>query len=155
MPKKEYLKCIPENIEELKRLANNKNDYKSRLKAISELEQYKCRQSIDILWRLMINDKVYGVQHKAFLALQNFEEKVKLPKKKKGHLIKDINKKLLSIYNSFNGDNHSFSQFVERFKSRYPEAYDVYSYEKNTKMQKWIENVINYSFINPIDELNS
>lgn len=55
---------------------------------MAQLKKFKCRQSIDILWRLMINDKVYAVQHDAFLALQAFGEDVKLPRKKKGILLK-------------------------------------------------------------------
>lgn len=70
-----------ENIEALNKLAADKASYKNRLEAVEELGKTKCRQAVDILWRLMINDKIYAVQHAAFLKLQAFGEDVKLPQK--------------------------------------------------------------------------
>lgn len=143
MAKNEYIDAVPEDIDNLKILANNKSSYKLRNEAIDILEKYKCRQSIDILWRLMMNDRVYSVQHKAFLALQNFGEQVHLPRKRKGHLVKDINKKLGVVQRAFNDSEYSPNEFLEKFKSMYPEAYDIYSYEKGTKMQSWVINTLN------------
>jgi hypothetical protein len=142
MPKFEYEETIPENIEELRKMAKNKSSYKTRIEAIDFLKRYKCRQSIDILWGLMITDKVYGVQHQAFLALQNFGEDVRLPRKKKGHLVKDINKKLGKVQSSFKEEHCTIEEFIEKFKVMYPEEYDIYSYEKAGKIKDWIKNVI-------------
>ena len=112
MPKYEYSESVPENIEDLKKMAMNKTSYRTRNEAIETLKNYKCRQSIDVLWRLMINDKVYSVQHQAFLALQNFGEDVKLPRKKKGNLVKDINKKLGKVQSSFKEENCTIEEFI-------------------------------------------
>ena len=142
MPKYEYSESVPENIEDLKKMAMNKTSYRTRNEAIETLKNYKCRQSIDVLWRLMINDKVYSVQHQAFLALQNFGEDVKLPRKKKGNLVKDINKKLGKVQSSFKEENSTIEEFIEKFKVMYPEEYDIYSYEKAGKMQEWIKNIV-------------
>lgn len=142
MAKIEYSDTIPDNIDSLKKLANNKKSYKLRLEAIDTLQKHKCRQCIDILWRLMMSDKVYAVQRKAFIALQNFGEKVHLPKKKKGHLVKDVNKKLGIVHKSFKNSDYSLDEFIKKFESMYPEIYDIYSYEKGTKMKEWITNVI-------------
>ena len=142
MPKYEYSESVPENIEDLKKMAMNKPSYRTRNEAIETLKNYKCRQSIDVLWRLMINDKVYSVQHQAFLALQNFGEDVKLPRKKKGNLVKDINKKLGKVQSSFKEENCTIEEFIEKFKVMYPEEYDIYSYEKAGKMQEWIKNIV-------------
>ncbi|VWX30288.1 conserved hypothetical protein [Moraxellaceae bacterium 17A] len=142
MPKYEYSESVPENIEDLKKMAMNKTSYRTRNEAIETLKNYKCRQSIDVLWRLMINDKVYSVQHQAFLALQNFGEDVKLPRKKKGNLVKDINKKLGKVQSSFKEENCTIEEFIEKFKVMYPEEYDIYSYEKAGKMQEWIKNIV-------------
>ena len=142
MPKYEYSESVPENIEDLKKMAMNKTSYRTRNEAIETLKNYKCRQSIDVLWRLMINDKVYSVQHQAFLALQNFGEDVKLPRKKKGNLVKDINKKLGKVQSSFKEENCTIEEFIEKFKVMYPEEYDIYSYEKAGKIKDWIKNVI-------------
>ena len=142
MPKYEYSESVPENIEDLKKMAMNKTSYRTRNEAIETLKNYKCRQSIDVLWRLMINDKVYSVQHQALLALQNFGEDVKLPRKKKGNLVKDINKKLGKVQSSFKEENCTIEEFIEKFKVMYPEEYDIYSYEKAGKMQEWIKNIV-------------
>ncbi|WP_353614429.1 HEAT repeat domain-containing protein [Mangrovibacter phragmitis] len=137
----EWIEQIPENIDELKKKAGNKNNYHDRISAINSLKKFKCRQSIDILWRLMMNDLVYTVKEEAFRALQAFGESVKLPKKKKGHLIKDINKKVIAVGNTFNGD-FEIEEFKTRFKQRYPEAYDVYQFEKKNKFEEWIINTL-------------
>ncbi len=131
----------PKNIEELKKQANNKLSYKERKIAVEELGKYKCQQSKDILWRRMMSDKIHSVQYAAFLRLQAFGEKVKLPKGKKGHPIKDINKKLCQIKKLI-GEDSSIDLFKNKFLELYPEAYDVYSYHKRNKLDKWIENAI-------------
>lgn len=138
----DVLEQTPENIEDLKKLAANKTSYNNRLTAIHQLRKYKCRQSIDILWRLMMQDKVYAVQEEAFRALQRFGEKVKLPRKKKGHLVKDINKRLERVQKSFKGESFTTEQFKEQFKLLYPTEYDIYSFEKKGKMDIWINNVL-------------
>ena len=127
MPKYEYSESVPENIEDLKKMAMNKTSYRTRNEAIETLKNYKCRQSIDVLWRLMINDKVYSVQHQAFLALQNFGEDVKLPRKKKGNLVKDINKKLgkvpthiaviVALLSTMKDDGVDFYPILEKISS--------------------------------------
>ena len=96
---------------------------------------------IDLQTPLMMNDLVYTVKEKAFRALQAFGEDVKLPRKKKGHLIKDINKKVIAVGNTFNGD-FEIEEFKKRFQQRYPEAYDVYQYEKRKKFEEWIINTL-------------
>lgn len=95
---KNYIEETPQNIQEIIKLSKDKSNYKNRIKSIEQLGKYKCQQSIDKLWRLMISDKVYSVQRFAFEKLQNFGENVKLPRKRKGHLIKDINNKLIKVH---------------------------------------------------------
>ena len=133
---------VPENIDELKKRAGDKTDYKNRKSAIEELGLYKCKQSKDILWHLMINDKVHLVQNAAFLKLQAFGEDVKLPRKKKGHLVKDINKKLAKVNNLFES-NFTPEEFNEKFKEKYPEEFDIYSFEKSEKFNQWVANILN------------
>lgn len=143
----------PQNIIELIKQSQDKNNYKIRLESIEELGKWKCQQSIKKLLELMKHDKVYIVKQIAFLKLQQFGESVKLPKKKKGHLIKDINKKLLKIYNSFQAENYSITDFKIKFKETYPEAYDIYSYEKNAKFDTWIQSVVKHSSIKRLKNL--
>ncbi|MEY8215960.1 MAG: hypothetical protein RPR97_15925 [Colwellia sp.] len=132
---------VPTNVDELKVLASDRTSYKNRKIAIESLGKYKCQQSKDILWRLMISDKVHSVQYAAFIKLQAFGEDVKAPKKKKGHLVKDINKKLGKVKNSLQ-ENFSSEEFNEKFKTMYPEAFDIYSFEKNGKFNQWVDNIL-------------
>ncbi|WP_407226689.1 HEAT repeat domain-containing protein [Enterobacter kobei] len=139
--KVQWTEQTPENIDELKKKAGNKNNYHDRLNAVNSLKKFKCRQSIDVLWRLMMNDLVYTVKEEAFRALQAFGEDVKLPRKAKGKLIKDIDKKVIAVGNTFNGD-FEIEEFKRRFQQRYPEAYDVYQFEKKNKFEEWINNTL-------------
>jgi hypothetical protein len=132
----------PENIEALKKKAADKSSYKTRLEVVDELGKYKCRQSIDILWRLMMQDKVYAVQEASFRKLQALGETVKLPRKQKGHLIKDINQKLGVVERSMPA-SYSQADFNKKFQELYPEAFDIYTFEKNGQFESWIQNVLN------------
>ncbi|WP_394753321.1 HEAT repeat domain-containing protein [Crenothrix sp.] len=131
----------PENIETLKKQASDRTNYKNRLNAVEGLGNFKCQQSTDILWRLMIHDKVHAVQKLAFLKLQAFGENVKLPRKPKGHLVKDINKKLEIVLRSIDGE-YSEVEFNGKFKESYPEYFDIYQYEKGAGFNKWVKNVL-------------
>ena len=131
----------PNTIDELKKIAADKTSYKNRLQAVDSLGEYKCQQSKDILWRLMMNDKVYEVQEAAFRKLQAFGEDVKLPRKKKGHLVKDINKKLGKVRDSLSGD-FTANEFNQKFLAMYPVEFDIYSLEKKGKFNSWIAKVL-------------
>lgn len=129
------------NIEDLKKMAALKSNANVRLEAVEELGKWKSKQSIDILWRLMINDLVYEVQNAAFLKLQAFGEDVKLPRKAKGNLIKQIDKKIEKILKATEGQV-SFKEFVEIFEKRLPEEFDVYKHEKKSKFDNWLRNIL-------------
>ncbi len=130
------------NINELKKMAATKTDANLRLKAVKELGNWKCQQSKDILWRLMMQDKVYEVKHAAFIKLQSFGEVVKLPRKSKGNLIMDINNKIKKVVTGIDGEV-SFDEFKEIFKQKLPEAFDVYKHENGNGFDTWLRNVIN------------
>ena len=132
---------IPPNIDELVIKARDKSNYNNRLIVVEELGKFKCRQSIDVLWRLMMNDKVYIVQEQAFRKLQAFGEDVKLPRKKKGLVVKDINKKLMKVRNSLKS-GFTASEFNAKLQELYPEEFDIYSYEKQDKFDQWVANVL-------------
>lgn len=130
------------NIEDLKKMASNKRDANLRLQSVEELGKWKCRQSIDILWRLMLHDLVYEVQNASFLRLQAFGEDVRLPKKAKGNLIKQIDKKIEKLLKPIVGQI-TFSEFVDVFKDKMPEEYDVYIHDKKSNFEKWLKNILN------------
>lgn len=130
----------PPNYEELKRKANDKVSWRNRLEAVEELKKWKCRESIDILWRRMMSDNVRIVQESAFRGLQRFGENVKLPRKKKGKF-KGINKKLLKTHDALNA-SYLYEEFKIKFKKKYPEEYDTYEGNKQEKFDEWLKNSI-------------
>ena len=91
------IKGTPDNIEELKRMANNQNSWRERLAAVEQLKNYDCQQSKDILTRLALHDIVFTVKETAFRAAQAMGvtkkgKPIYLGKKPKGNLIEGINK---------------------------------------------------------------
>ena len=139
---KNFTEKTPSDIDDIIKLSRDKSNYKNRLLSVERFGKYKCRQSLDKLWRLMISDKVFCVQEQAFRKLQDFGENVKLPKKRKGHLIKDINSKLLKVHTSLKSDTYTLTDYKVAFKNKYPEAYDIYQYEKKQKFDEWILETI-------------
>lgn len=90
------------DLEELKRMANNKCNWRERLKAVEELKNIDCQQSRDIIARLAIHDPVFKVKEAAFRIAQSFGIKkggqdIYLGRKQKGNLVKGINKKLTNV----------------------------------------------------------
>lgn len=113
-------------------MASDRTDYKKRIEAIDYFANHKCEESTTMLYHLMIHDLVRDVQEKAFRTLQSFGEGVDLPRKKEGNIIRDIRHKALVTHNSFNGKEYTNDELLQRFKYKYPEAYDVYLYEKGS-----------------------
>ena len=138
---KKYKEETPADIEELKRQASDRTSYETRLNAVEQLGNFKCRQSKDILWRRMNSDKVYLVQETAFRKLQAFGEDVKLPRKQTGHLVKGINKKLARVRDTL-PEKFTPKQFREKFQQLYPVEHDIYSYEKRNNFDAWVNNVL-------------
>lgn len=134
---------VPSNIEQLKKQANNKNDWRERLSAVNVLKKYDCEQSKDILTRLAIHDPVFEVKNAAFRAAQALGvskngKPIYLGRKKKGNLVKDINKKLEKVKNSL-PDGYSFEDFKNKFQEKYPADYDVYEGNKKD-FDGWLRN---------------
>lgn len=154
----------PNDINKYVELSLDNSDYKNRLIAIDYFSKYNCYESKRELYRLMKSDKIFEVKEQAFRVLQNFGENVILRKKKKGKTIKKINEKLLILHNSFNGDDYSINDFKISFKDKYPNIFDIYSYEKKEKLDDFILNSIktfpqkktkhNYSIIIFLKETN-
>ena len=138
MKKTEEKSTLPENYEELKKQANRTSNWRERLDAVEELGNWKNKQVIDILIRIMNNDSVYKVQEAAFRKLKNLGEDVQLPQRKKGELIKDINKVLLRIKKSL-PEGHTFEEFKEKVKKMRLDVYDTYEGDKGADFDNWLE----------------
>ena len=139
------VKETPDNIEELKKMANNQNSWRDRLSAVEQLKNYDCQQSRDILARLAIHDDVFKVKEAAVRAAQTLNitkggKPIYLGKKPQGNLVKDINKKLSRVRDSL-PEEYTIDEFKEAFKKLYPAAYDVYEGDKENRFDKWLTNV--------------
>ncbi|WP_064435752.1 hypothetical protein [Pseudoalteromonas neustonica] len=133
----------PANIQELVKNANCKYDWKKRLSALQALKHFKCQQSIDVITRLALHDKVFKVKEEAFKVAQSFgiEKKgrpLSLGKKNIGYESKDFTKIFLRIKKDKKMDDLDFSLFKETFLILNPEMYDVMLYEQGKKFDSWI-----------------
>lgn len=134
------------SYEIFKRDINNKDDWRLRWKAVKGLKTLDDRRAKDVLWHAMISDKVFLIQEEAFRALQAKGEQVKLPKKKKGDLIKDFRKKLKTVKSQLS-EGHSYEDFKSELNKKYPVIYDTYEgdkiYEDIRKDNKTEEDIYN------------
>lgn len=133
-------------IETLKKMANNKCNWRERLEAVKRLKNIDCQQSRDIITRLAIYDPVFKVKEAAFRVAQLFGIKkngkeIYLGKKQKGNLVKGIGKKLCKVRDSLS-EEFAVDEFKEKFKQMYPGAYDIYDGDKGDKLNSWLERVI-------------
>lgn len=131
---------LPENFEELKKRASRMSNWRERMDAIEELGQWKEEHIIVILTRIMNNDTVYKVQEAAFRKLKKLGEDVQLPSRKKGDLIKGVNKILLRIKKSL-PEGHTYEEFKEKLKKMRLDVYDTYEGDKGADFDKWLENI--------------
>jgi hypothetical protein len=132
--------ALPENYEELKKQASRTSNWRDRLDAVEELGQWQNKQVIDVLTRMLKEDAVYKVQEAAYRKLKKFGEDVQLPPRKKGDLIKGVNKILLRIKKSLPED-HSYKEFKEKLKKTRLDVYDTYEGDKGADFDKWLENM--------------
>ncbi|MBB6673771.1 HEAT repeat domain-containing protein [Cohnella nanjingensis] len=134
----EATKELPPNYEELKKSANRTSNWRERLSAVEELGQWKNKQTIDVLTRIMIGDTVYKVQEAAYRQLKAFGEDVQLPSQKKGDLIKGTTKALIRIKKSLPRD-HTFEAFKEKLQKMRTDIYDTYEGDKGDDLDQWLE----------------
>lgn len=149
----------PNNIEELKKMANNKNNWELRLSAVHQLKYYDCQQSRDIITRLTLTDKVFKVKEEALRASQGLKinkngKPLFLGKKDIGYKTKDFTKVFQRVKREGKIEEFDINIFKEKFKQINPEMYDVMRFEKskitfdNHKVEsidesgfnRWIEN---------------
>lgn len=136
---------IPSNYEELKKKSRNKKSWRQRLEAVNELKEYDSKQSRDIILNLALHDKVFTVKENAFRAAQAMGitkngQPIKLHKKPKGKLDKNIEKKLTRVMKSLPED-YTFDDFKNEYQKMYPESYDLYEGNKGKSFDKWLKNV--------------
>lgn len=134
------------DIETLKRMANNKTNWRERLSAVKELSTMNDQPSANVLCRLAIHDPVFTVKEAAFRAAQARKltyagKPIFLGRKPQGNLVEGINKKLAVVKNSL-AEEFTLEEFKERFQEKYPEAYDIYEGDKQDGFDKWLKNVI-------------
>lgn len=106
-------------VDELLKKANNELSWRDRMDAVNELKNYHCKESERVIVKLALHDPVFKVKHAAFLVAQSWGVKIggvpiRLGKKPKGNLVKDIHKKLAKVRDSL-GEEFTIEQFKEKF----------------------------------------
>lgn len=139
-------KETPTNIEQLKKDANNKNSWTTRLSALNELRKFDCQESRDIIIRLALHDKVYKVKEEAFRAAQAMGipykgNPIRLGCKKIGYKPKDFTKIFSRIKREQKMSELDLDLFKTTFQNLNPEMYDVMTFEKGDKFDAWITNI--------------
>jgi len=142
----EIKKEAPDNINDLVKMAGDKNNWRKRLEAVNELKKWDCQKSRDVLTRLALHELVPKVKEEALRSTQPFGitkggKPLRLNRKPKGNLIKDINKKLYKVADALEGD-FEITKFKEKFQELYSEAYDVFDGNKGNKLDEWILNIL-------------
>jgi hypothetical protein len=140
----DFIKSTPDNIDEL--VKKSKSIYrKERQEALDEIKQYNCQKSRDVITRLAIHDKIYGIKRSAFLVAQAMGitkngKPIRLTKKDIGYKAADFTKLFLRIKRETSMDEFDLNRFKEHFGILNPEMLDVMSYEKGSKLDSWIES---------------
>ncbi|WP_372459076.1 HEAT repeat domain-containing protein [Alkalihalobacillus deserti] len=138
MSKNETRTDLPANFNELKKSINRTSNWRERLDAIEDLGHWKSRETVELLKHSMTGDSVFKIQEAAYRKLIALGEKVTMPERKSGELIKDTKKILVRIKKSL-PKNHSYEDFKEKVKKMRSDIYDTYEGEKGTDFDKWLE----------------
>lgn len=131
---------------ELIRAALDECNWRRRKSAVEKLKSYHTKETEKIVVKLALNDPVFKVKNAAFLVAQEWKVKIngqpiRLIKKKKGNLVKDIHKKLAKVRDAFESE-FTLDEFKEKFKEKYPKIYDIYEGDKGNRLDKFLEDCL-------------
>lgn len=132
-----YDDAEPGNIDALCDAAEDLTSWRRRMEAVEQLGKWRCKKSIHALYRRIAHDKVFPVKESAFRKLQSFGEDVTLTRKRKGALVPKIDDKLKRVSARLSGQA-DLNEFKARFKEMYPEAYDLYEFDRGPKFDEWL-----------------
>lgn len=133
-------------MRELIKMAKNECNWRERKSAVEKLKNHHTKETEKIIVNIALHDPVFKVKNAAFLVAQSWNVKInnkpiRLTKKKKGNLVKDIHKKLKRVKDSFDNE-FSIDEFKEKFKEMYPKAYDIYEGDKGKRLNIFLENCL-------------
>lgn len=142
----EFKSDTPPNIKELIEKAGNKADWKERFGAVQELRMWKCQQSIDVITRIALHDKVFKVKEEAFRAAQAFGiskggRPLSLGRKDIGYKHSDFNKAIARAAREAKIDELDVQAIKDKLKIINPEMFDVMSFEKKDKFDEWVTGI--------------
>jgi hypothetical protein len=140
----EFIKSSPGNIDELVKKANSIYR-KERQEALDEIKKYDCPKSRDVITRLAIHDKIFGIKNDAFLVAQAMGitkngQPIRLTPKDIGYKPADFKKIFSRIKREASMEVFDLNKFKEKLQILNPEMLDVMSYEKGTALDSWIEH---------------
>jgi hypothetical protein len=85
--------------------------------------------------------QVYDVRKVAQDRLIRFGCEVQPVQKDKPYIDHEIQEKFLLIKSEVN-EASSLERYIKKFKSMFPEDYDIHLYQKKNQFNKWVKNIV-------------
>ena len=140
-PKAKFVEGRPDNLERLLQQAGDLTSYELRVTAVNSLGKYKCDESIAALRDRLLNDSVYDVRETAYLRLARFGIEAERPRKDALHTDPEISKKIGHVVSQLKS-GFSDDKLDNKFKTLYPEEYDLQRYQRKNRFKYWLKNVV-------------
>jgi hypothetical protein len=130
MPRKtKELEFYPCEIRNIIILALDKSNWRNRLTAVEELSKCKSEKVKEILWDIVLKDKVEVVRKSAYKVLKSWGEKIHFIKLGKPYTSSDIKSAFEKTRKKIDFADIEIETFKNVLREVSPEIYDVLSYE--------------------------
>ncbi|WP_350941014.1 HEAT repeat domain-containing protein (plasmid) [Vibrio metschnikovii] len=138
-PKPKFVEETPPKLDKWLKQLSDIDSYENRIDAINKLGKFKCPEVIDAFTAVMDSDKVTEVRELAHQRLVRFGLDVPEPERAETYTDPDITQKLLEVAGSLK-IGFSYERFESRFRSKYPEEFDLQKYTKKNRFKSWLKN---------------
>ena len=137
-PKPKFVEEIPPKLDKWLKQLSDISSYENRMAAINKLGTFKCSEVIDAFTVVMDSDKVNDVRDLAHQRLVRFGLDVMKPKRVKVYTDPDLTQKFLEVVGSLKV-GFSYERFESRFRSKFPEEFDLQKYTKKNRFKSWLK----------------
>lgn len=138
IPKPKFVEEAHPELDKWVNRLQNRNSFEDRILAIDKLAKFKCNEVIEALSLIMESDKVDDVRDTAYQRLKRFGLEINKPKKAGAYTDPDLNKKLQEVADSLKV-GFSYERFESRFRSKFPEEFDLHKYTKKNRFKSWLK----------------
>ncbi|MDG2668862.1 HEAT repeat domain-containing protein, partial [Vibrio parahaemolyticus] len=137
-PKPKFVEEVPAELDKWLKQLHNQNSFEDRILAVNKLGKFKCNEVIEALSSTMLSDKVDDVRETAYERLKRFGLDIVKPPKAGTYTDPDLSKKLHEVADSLKV-GFSYERFESRFKSKFPEDFDLHKYTKKNRFKSWLK----------------